>query len=223
VGRRRVVVLAGVGEDEGVGVRAAALHLLPRRTPLGAAAPVVSPVRSRNRAAGGEIGLLRRRREADGEGEGILDDRPWVGRALDGLLAVLAPRPHVRRRAVRRNVADHLLHLVLPGVRGNRVSSLQKIRAFNLPKKETIQRTAAVSRARAAKRTFSWILARHRAPAARSAAPSPERGAPGVAPRPPLPQPAAEAAVAAGEAAALELALALAEAEAGEAGRLTGP
>jgi len=55
VGRRRVVVLAGVGEDEGVGVRAAALHLLPRRTPLGAAAPVVSPVRSRNRAAGGEI------------------------------------------------------------------------------------------------------------------------------------------------------------------------
>jgi hypothetical protein len=37
-------VLAGVGEDEGVGVRAAPLHLLPRRAPLGAAATVVSPV-----------------------------------------------------------------------------------------------------------------------------------------------------------------------------------
>jgi hypothetical protein len=44
VGGRGVVVLAGVGEDEGVGVRAAPLHLLPRRAPLGAAATVVSPV-----------------------------------------------------------------------------------------------------------------------------------------------------------------------------------
>jgi hypothetical protein len=39
-----VVVLAGVGEDEGVGVRAAPLHPLPCCAPLGAAATVVSPV-----------------------------------------------------------------------------------------------------------------------------------------------------------------------------------
>ena len=71
-------------------------------------------------------------------------------------------------------------------------------------------------------RTFSWILERHRAPAARSAAPSPEQKppelrAPGVAAaRPP-------AAAVAGAASAEMVALAEAEAEAGEAGRPAAP
>jgi hypothetical protein len=46
--RRRVVVLEGVGDEQQGGVRAAALHLLPRRAPLGAAATVVPPVESRD-------------------------------------------------------------------------------------------------------------------------------------------------------------------------------
>ena len=74
-------------------------------------------------------------------------------------------------------------------------------------------------------RTFSWILERHRAPGARSAAPLPEQKplelrAPGVAARPP-------AAAVAWTALALALALAemvaLAEAEAGEGGRPAAP
>jgi hypothetical protein len=65
VGGRGVVVLAVVGEDEGVGVRAAPLHLLPRRAPLGAAATVVPPVQKKQSTATvSEIDLLRRRRAA---------------------------------------------------------------------------------------------------------------------------------------------------------------
>lgn len=43
-------------------------------------------------------------------------DRPWVRGALDGLLPVLAPGPHVGGHAVRRDMAHHFLLLVLPGV-----------------------------------------------------------------------------------------------------------
>jgi hypothetical protein len=74
-------------------------------------------------------------------------------------------------------------------------------------------------------RTFSWILARHRAPAARSAAPLPEQKpelrAPGVAARPPA---AAVAGAAEASASASAETVALAEAEAGEeGGRPTAP
>uniref|UniRef100_A0A0A9DIG0 Uncharacterized protein n=1 Tax=Arundo donax TaxID=35708 RepID=A0A0A9DIG0_ARUDO len=41
--RRRVVMVEGVGDEQHGGVRATALHLLPRRAPLGAAATVVTP------------------------------------------------------------------------------------------------------------------------------------------------------------------------------------
>ena len=72
-------------------------------------------------------------------------------------------------------------------------------------------------------RTFSWILERHRAPGARSAAPLPEQKplelrAPGVAARPP-----AAAVAGAAEALALAEMVALAEAEAGEGGRPAAP
>jgi hypothetical protein len=43
--RAGVVVLVGVGDEHHVRIGLAPLHLLPRRAPLGAAAPVVSPAR----------------------------------------------------------------------------------------------------------------------------------------------------------------------------------
>jgi len=73
-------------------------------------------------------------------------------------------------------------------------------------------------------RTFSWILERPRAPAARSAAPSPEQKppelrAPGVA----AARPPAAAVAGAAEALALAEMVALAEAEAGEGGQPAAP
>ena len=44
VGGHCMVMLADVGEDEGVGIQVATLHLLSRHTLLEAAASVVSPV-----------------------------------------------------------------------------------------------------------------------------------------------------------------------------------
>lgn len=41
--RPRVVVVGRVGDDQHIGIRSAALYLLPRRASLGAATPVIPP------------------------------------------------------------------------------------------------------------------------------------------------------------------------------------
>jgi len=106
-----VAVVALVGDDEHRRLAGVALHVLPRRAPPHRAALVV-PAAYIYKKSTCTPRMVIDRSEGPGRTGSCL---PRVRRALDGLLAVLAPRPQVRGHAAvgHRHLAHHLLQLAL--------------------------------------------------------------------------------------------------------------